>query len=102
MLAVGVPSSFLSTMVPAVAVYLISWPPIRVVCSVFEDFSSSGPAGRRRLGAAAAGGGIGRWRSFGTPLPLGANHGHGENKGVNQFLSHGYYQRNTPVTAVTD
>src|SRR5437762_9881190 len=40
MLALGVPSSSLSSIVPAVAVYLISWPPILRECLVGTLFSS--------------------------------------------------------------
>src|SRR5690349_5449776 len=42
MLALGVPSSSFSRIVPAVAVYLISWPPIFSECLDVTIFSSGG------------------------------------------------------------
>src|SRR5579883_2086443 len=61
MLAVGVPSSFLRSMVPATAVYGMVWPLIWMECSVLEVFSSILGGGVEVLfSSAAAGGGV--WR----------------------------------------
>ncbi len=59
MLAVGVPSSFFSSMVAAVAVYFTSLPPIWMLCLVGEIFSSGGGVFFSSLpGAAACAGGF--------------------------------------------
>src|SRR5215510_9540301 len=54
MLALGVPSSSFSKIVPAVAVYLISWPPILSVCLVGTLFSSGTGGFFSSLGFSAA------------------------------------------------